>query len=269
MSRRSGHIAETVIERDTTPEPACDTTALPRHVAIIMDGNGRWAAARGLPRFEGHRRGLEALRRAVRAGIELGIEYLTIFSFSSENWTRPKTEVLELMALLKRFIRHDLAELHEQNVRIRVIGGRDDLATDIAGLLIEAEQLTAGNDGLNLVVAFNYGGRQEIARAAKRLALAIARGEIAAEAVDEDSIEGYLDTAGVPDPDLVIRTSGEQRLSNFLIWQSAYAEFVFLPVLWPDFDRAQFEMALREFGNRDRRFGGIGTLGPARSRIGA
>ncbi|MBY0612651.1 MAG: isoprenyl transferase [Beijerinckiaceae bacterium] len=233
---------------------------LPRHVAIIMDGNGRWAAAKGLPRFEGHRRGLEALRRAVRSAIEIGIEYLTIYSFSSENWSRPQAEVMELMGLLKRFIRHDLADLNRQNVKVRVIGGRDDLSKDISTLLNEAEQVTSCNTGLNLVVAFNYGGRQEIIRAARRMALAMARGEISESALTCDTMTAYLDTAGVPDPDLVIRTSGEQRLSNFLIWQSAYAEFVFLPVLWPDFDRAQFELALDEYRSRDRRFGGVTGL---------
>ena len=235
-------------------------STLPRHVAIIMDGNGRWAAAKGLPRFEGHRRGLEALRGAVRSSIEIGIEYLTIYSFSSENWSRPQAEVMELMGLLKRFIRHDLADLHRQNVKVRVIGGRDDLSNDIALLLIEAEQLTSCNTGLNLVVAFNYGGRQEIVRATRRMAIAMARGEISETALTCDTMSAYLDTAGVPDPDLIIRTSGEQRLSNFLIWQSAYAEFVFLPVLWPDFDKTQFELALEEYRNRDRRFGGVNAM---------
>ena len=276
MNVRGSNIAGTVIERPAvladkpsvkaSPGRTSDDAALPRHVAIIMDGNGRWAAARGLPRFEGHRRGLEALRRAVRASIEIGIEYLTIFSFSSENWTRPAAEVTELMGLLKRFIRNDLADLNRQNVRVRVIGERDDLSADIAAMLIEAEQLTALNSGLNLIVAFNYGGRQEIARAAKRLAVAIATGEIDRASVTSDSIGAYLDTAGLPDPDLVIRTSGEQRLSNFLIWQSAYAEFVFLPVFWPDFDRAQFEVALGEFKSRNRRFGGLGSLEAADGR---
>ena len=266
MSGRGSQIAGTVIKRPLLAATSPDQSSLPRHVAIIMDGNGRWAAAKGLPRFEGHRRGLEALRTAVRSSIEIGIQYLTIFSFSSENWTRPATEVMELMGLLKRFIRNDLSNLHEMNVRVRVIGERADLSADIAALLTEAEQVTALNNGLTLVVAFNYGGRQEIARAAKRLALAIASGEVDPASVTGETVEAYLDTAGMPDPDLVIRTSGEQRLSNFLIWQSAYAEFVFLPVFWPDFDRAQFELALCEFRNRDRRFGGLGALQAANGR---
>ena len=261
MGARGSQVAETTTSRSALSRIGGGSfIALPRHVAIIMDGNGRWAAAKGLPRFEGHRRGLEALRRAVRAGIEIGIEYLTIYSFSSENWSRPQTEVMELMGLLKRFIRNDLADLHRQNVRVTVIGERSDLSSDIIVLLEEAEQVTALNTGLNLIVAFNYGGRQEIARAARRLAQAVARGEVDEASIDADSIGAYLDTASFPDPDLVIRTSGEQRLSNFLIWQSAYAEFVFLPVLWPDFDRAQFEMAIEEYRNRERRFGGLAAI---------
>ena len=255
MRACGSQIAETVVQH-----AAAGSATLPRHVAIIMDGNGRWAAARGLPRFEGHRRGVEALRRAVRAGIEIGIQYLTIYSFSSENWSRPRAEVLELLGLLKRFIRRDLTELHGQNVRVRVIGTRDDLSGEILALLEEAEQRTAGNTGLTLIVAFNYGGRQEIARAARRMALAAASGELSLAAIGTQSVAAYLDTAGLPDPDLVIRTSGEQRLSNFLIWQSAYAEFVFLPVLWPDFDRTQFELALQQYTARERRYGGLSAI---------
>jgi undecaprenyl diphosphate synthase len=229
----------------------------PAHVAIIMDGNGRWAAQRGLPRVEGHRRGVEALRRTVRAAIELGIGHLTIYSFSSENWRRPATEVGELMGLLKRFVRHDLADLHRNSVRVRIIGTRADLSADICGLLDEAEALTAGNRGLTLVVAFNYGSRQEIVRAAQALAREVAAGNLTPEAIDERAITARLDTAGIPDPDLVIRTSGELRLSNFLLWQAAYAELVFTPVLWPDFDRAALEAAIAEFHQRERRFGGL------------
>lgn len=229
----------------------------PAHVAIIMDGNGRWAAQRGLPRVEGHRRGVEALRRTVKAAIELGVGYLTIYSFSSENWRRPAAEVADLMGLLKLFVRHDLAQLHAQDVRVRVIGGRDDLAPDLRGLLDEAEARTRENKGLTLVVAFNYGSRQEILRAARRIARGVLEGTIQTEQIDENLLSRHLDTAGMPDPDLVIRTSGEQRLSNFLMWQSAYAELVFTPVLWPDFDRHHFEQALSEFAARDRRFGGL------------
>jgi len=229
----------------------------PIHVGIIMDGNGRWAKARGLPRLEGHRRGVEAARRAVRSAIELGLRYLTIYSFSSENWSRPPEEVSDLMGLLKRFIRNDLAELHRSNVRVKVIGARDNLAGEVAGLLAEAEQLTRDNNGLTLVVAFNYGARQEIAVAARRLALDALAGKIAPSAIDEAALSARLDTAGIPDPDLVIRTSGEQRLSNFLLWQAAYAELVFLPIHWPDFDRAAFEFALAQYAARERRFGGV------------
>jgi undecaprenyl diphosphate synthase len=227
------------------------------HVAIIMDGNGRWAAARGLPRSEGHRRGVEALRRTVRAAGELGIGFLTIFSFSSENWTRPPAEVRDLMALLRRFIRNDLAELHANNVRVRVIGERAGLAPDILRLLAEAEELTRGNDGLVLVVAFNYGARQEIARAARRLAAEVRDGRIELEGVTADALARFLDAPDLPDPDLIIRTSGEQRLSNFLLWQAAYSELVFVPAHWPDFDRAVLEQALAEYRRRERRFGGL------------
>jgi undecaprenyl diphosphate synthase len=229
----------------------------PRHVAVIMDGNGRWAARRGLPRIEGHRRGVEALRRAVRASIELGIGYLTVYSFSVENWTRPKEEVQSLMALLHRFIHNDLAELNGNNVRVRVIGARTGLTSDVLALLRQAEEITRDNTGLTLVVAFNYSARQEIASAARALAEAVAAGELSPAEVDADAIAARLYTADIPDPDLIIRTSGEQRLSNFLLWQSAYAEFVFLPIHWPDFDKAALEEAIAEFAHRDRRFGGL------------
>jgi undecaprenyl diphosphate synthase len=243
-----------ILELETA---ALDFGVIPRHVALIMDGNGRWAAARGLPRFEGHRRGVEAVRRAVRAAIELGVSYLTIYSFSVENWLRPPEEVKSLLGLLHRFIRNDLAELHASNVRVRVIGARDGLAPDIAELLREAEQVTKGNTGLTLVVAFNYGARQEIAAAARALAEMVAAGRLAPEEIDADAIARRLDTADIPDPDLIIRTSGEQRLSNFLLWQAAYAEFVFLPILWPDFDKAALQAAIAEYAHRDRRFGRV------------
>jgi undecaprenyl diphosphate synthase len=233
------------------------TSAVPRHVAIIMDGNGRWAAARGLPRVEGHRRGVEALRRTIRAAGEIGIKVITIFSFSSENWSRPAAEVGELMGLLRRFIRNDLAELHRSGVRVRVIGEREGLEADIGRLLIEAEELTKDNTGLTLVVAFNYGARQEIARAARQAADAVAQGRLKPEDISVETIGGFLDTADLPDPDLIIRTSGEQRLSNFLLWQSAYSELVFVQVNWPDFDRAVLEGAIREYQQRERRFGGL------------
>jgi undecaprenyl diphosphate synthase len=234
-----------------------DALRIPRHIGIIMDGNGRWAASRGLPRFEGHRRGVEALRRTIRAAGDLRISYVTIYSFSSENWSRPQQEVSDLMGLLKRFIRNDLAELHRSGVRVRVIGSRDKLAGDIRALLLEAEELTKNNTNMTLVVAFNYGSRQEIAAAAQRLAQRALRGEIDVSSIDANALDAELDTSGIPDPDLIIRTSGEQRLSNFLLWQAAYAEFVFLPLHWPDFDKAALEMALREYSSRERRFGGV------------
>jgi undecaprenyl diphosphate synthase len=230
---------------------------VPRHVAIIMDGNGRWAAERSLPRGEGHRRGVEALRRTVRAAGDLGIEILTIFSFSSENWSRPQSEISELLGLLRRFIRNDLADLHRNGVHVRVIGDRRDLAPDIKSLLEEAEDLTKDNDKLTLVVAFNYGARQEIARAAQRLAAEVAAGRVAVADVTADKLATYLDAPDLPDPDLIIRTSGEQRLSNFLLWQAAYSELVFVPVYWPEFDRAMLEQAIAEFRRRERRFGGL------------
>jgi undecaprenyl diphosphate synthase len=231
--------------------------AVPRHVAIIMDGNGRWAAARGLPRGEGHRRGVEALRRTVRAAGDLGIDFLTIFSFSAENWSRPPAEIRELMGLLRRFVRHDLADLHRRGVRVRVIGEREDLDPDIRRLLDEAEELTKDNNRLVLVVAFNYGARQEIARAARRMAAAVAAGKLAVSAVTADSLASYLDLPDLPDPDLIIRTSGEQRLSNFLLWQAAYSELVFVPIHWPDFDKDALESAIAEYARRERRFGGL------------
>jgi undecaprenyl diphosphate synthase len=232
-------------------------TGSPRHVAIIMDGNGRWAAARGLPRVEGHRRGVEALRKVVRATHELGISYLTIFSFSSENWSRPASEIGDLFGLLRRFIRNDLATLHADGVCVRVIGEREGLDPDICALLKEAEDLTRGNQRLTLVVAFNYGSRHEIASAAQRLASEVAEGKRDPATITADVLGSYLDAPDIPDPDLIIRTSGEQRLSNFLMWQAAYSELVFVPVHWPDFDRAALESAIAEYATRERRFGGL------------
>jgi undecaprenyl diphosphate synthase len=244
--------AETRLAPDDAEIAEC-----PRHVAIIMDGNGRWAAARGLPRGEGHRRGVEALRRVVRGAGELGVRYLTIFSFSSENWSRPAQEIGDLFGLLKRFIRNDLAELHRDGVRVRIIGERTGLEPDIIALLTEAEELTRTNTRMTLIVAFNYGSRQEIANAAQRLAAEVAAGKLDPKAITADALEARLDTAGIPDPDLIIRTSGEQRLSNFLMWQAAYSEFVFVPVHWPDFDKAALRDAIDEYSRRERRFGGL------------
>ena len=229
----------------------------PHHVAIIMDGNGRWAASRGLPRVEGHRRGVEAVRRTVRAATELGVRVLTVYGFSSENWTRPKWEVIDLMNLLRHFVREDLHQLHRANVRVRIIGERAGLEPDICELLTESETLTAGNTGLTLVVAFNYGARQELVSATRRLAEDVQAGRLKPEDITADLLAARLDTHDIPDPDLVIRTSGEQRLSNFLMWQAAYAELVFTPTFWPDFDRAALEAAIAEYHKRDRRFGGL------------
>ncbi|MBL8893311.1 MAG: isoprenyl transferase [Rhizobiales bacterium] len=234
-----------------------DNALPPKHVAIIMDGNGRWANARGLPRTAGHKQGVEALRGAVRAASELGIQYLTIYSFSSENWARPRSEVLFLLDLLRRFILQDVAELHRANVRIRVIGAREGLDSDIVALLEHSERLTEDNTGLTLVVAFNYGSRQEIARAARDIANAVKAGLLEPEAVTPELFGAHLDTVGIPDPDLLIRTSGEQRISNYLLWQCAYTEFVFVAEHWPDFTRETFEQAIAEFRRRERRFGGL------------
>ncbi|MGA3304062.1 MAG: isoprenyl transferase [Methylovirgula sp.] len=246
-----------MIQAEAAPNIDVLPARVPRHVGVIMDGNGRWAQSRGLPRIEGHRRGVEALRRAVRAAAEFGLDYLTVYSFSAENWSRPVEEISDLMGLLKHFIREDLKELYKSGVKIKVIGSRENLKPDILALLDEAETLTSANTGLTLVVAFNYGSRQEIAAAARLIAYKVAAGLIDPATVDETVLEQHLDTTGIPDPDLIIRTSGEQRLSNFLMWQSAYSEFVFLPIHWPDFDRGAFAAALAEFAARDRRFGGV------------
>jgi undecaprenyl diphosphate synthase len=229
----------------------------PRHVAIIMDGNGRWATERGLPRSAGHRQGVEALRRTVRAAAEQGIGILTLYSFSSENWSRPASEVRFLLELLRRFIQTDVAELHQANVRIMVIGGRQGLDPSLRTMFEEAEVLTSGNTGLTVVIAFNYGSRQEIADAVNRILREVAEGTLGPEAVTPELIGSRLDTRGLPDPDLLIRTGGEQRLSNFLLWQCAYTEFVFLPVRWPDFDAAQLRLAIEAYQGRERRFGGL------------
>jgi undecaprenyl diphosphate synthase len=230
---------------------------IPRHVAIIMDGNGRWAAARGLARSAGHKQGVDALRQAVRTAADLGIEYLTIYSFSSENWSRPPAEVSFLLELLRRFIRMDVAELHKAGVKITVIGERDGLEPGIVKLIEEAESLTRENSRLKLVVAFNYGGRDEITRAARTIARKVAEGKIDPADVTAAVLANHLDTGGMPDPDLMIRTGGEQRLSNYLLWQCAYTEFVFTPEYWPDFTAEVFRRAIAEYQSRDRRFGGL------------
>jgi undecaprenyl diphosphate synthase len=228
-----------------------------KHVAIIMDGNGRWAAERGLPRSAGHKMGIDAVRRAVTAAGDLGVEYLTIYSFSTENWSRPKTEVSFLLELLRRFIRQDVAELHASNVRIKVIGSREGLESSLIKLIENAEKLTKDNTKLTLVVAFNYGARQEIMQAVQHLVGQVTSGELTAEAVTIEAISKSLSTAEFPDPDLLIRTGGEERLSNFLLWQCAYTEFVFVPEYWPDFDGAILQRAIDTFHSRERRFGGL------------
>jgi undecaprenyl diphosphate synthase len=234
---------------------------VPEHVAIIMDGNGRWANARGLTRTMGHRKGVEAVRDAVRAAGRLGIRYLTLYAFSSENWRRPETEINDLLGLLKLFIRRDLAELHNENVRIRIIGDRTGLRGDILPLLLEAEETTRNNSGLTLVIAFNYGSRDEITRAVVSLAKDVEEGLLSAERITADLISSRLDTSGIPDPDLIIRTSGEERLSNFLLWQAAYSELVFIPEFWPDFTEALLVEALKKFAMRNRRFGALAEPG--------
>ncbi|QIG51213.1 isoprenyl transferase [Nordella sp. HKS 07] len=231
--------------------------AVPRHVAIIMDGNGRWAHARGLPRSAGHRKGVEALRTAVQAAGEMGVSYLTIFSFSSENWSRPPSEVSFLLDLMRHFVRQDVAELDRANVRIRIIGERRGLAADIVALIEETEERTRANTGLTLVVAFNYGSRQEITAAARGLAFAVREGRVAPESITPELFGSFLETDGIPDPDLLIRTSGEQRLSNYLLWQCAYTELVFVDEYWPDFSRETLERAIAEYQTRERRFGGL------------
>ena len=230
---------------------------IPGHVAIIMDGNGRWATQRGQPRSAGHRQGVEALRRTVRAAGALGIEVLTLYSFSSENWSRPASEVRFLLELLRRFIRTDVAELHQSNVRLMMIGDRDGLDSSLRTMVEEAETLTRGNGGLKLVIAFNYGSRQEITRAVRQIARLVADGSMVPEDITPAVIDEHLDTRGLPEPDLLIRTGGEQRLSNYLLWQCAYTEFVFMPDYWPEFGAELLNRAIDAYRMRDRRFGGI------------
>ena len=232
-----------------------------RHLALIMDGNGRWAKARGLPRVLGHRAGVAALKRTVEAAPELGVEWMTVFGFSTENWSRPATEVAELMGLLKNYVRSDLDRMEREGVRLRVIGRRGDLAPDVLEIIEHAEARTRRNSRFHLQVAFNYGGRADIAEAARRYALAAIAGEVSPEALNEASFERFLSTAAGPTPELIIRTSGEQRLSNFLLWEAAYAELVFQDVLWPDYGKEHLAAALKEFGSRVRRFGGADVDG--------
>ena len=229
----------------------------PAHVAIIMDGNGRWAESRGLPRLAGHRQGAERLREIVEACPDLGITHLTLFAFSTENWKRPLAEVQGLFRLFRRYIKKEGARLVAEGARVRFIGGRERLAADIRAQMAGLEAQTAGNDRLHLTVAINYGGRDEILRATRRIAEAVKAGRLRAEDVTPETVEAHLDTAGLPDPDLVLRTSGEYRVSGFLPWQSAYAEFAFVDTRWPDFTAEMFAAQVRGFGRRERRFGAV------------
>lgn len=234
------------------------TANLPRHIAIIMDGNGRWAKQRNLPRTAGHQQGIETCKRVVRAAGELGIDYLTLFGFSTENWSRPAAEVSELMRLLRMYLRSETAELHRSNVKMLMIGERSVFSKDLITLIENAENLTKNNDGLNLTIALNYGGRDEILRAASNMAQFMIEKEIEPSFENtQEYFEGFLMTKDVPDPDILIRTSGEQRISNFLLWQCAYTEFFYCDTLWPDFDKIDIELAIKEYNNRERRFGAL------------
>lgn len=243
---------------ETATKSSRETLEPPTHVAIIMDGNGRWARARGLPRTEGHRRGAEAVRRTIRAAADAGVSYLTLFGFSSENWRRPEEEVRDLMGLLRFYLSKEIADLHRNNVRFRVIGDRSRLAPDIVTMIEDAEKHTADNTGLTLILALSYGGRAEITAAVKSIIEDVESGELAAAGIDENVVSQHLFTHDIPDPDLLIRTSGERRISNFLLWQLAYAEFVFLDVLWPDFDATDLDQALTDYCGRERRYGTAG-----------
>src|ERR1700761_8629630 len=244
-------------EPEIMTEPAAPTTGLPKHVAIIMDGNGRWAKKRHLPREAGHYAGMKAVRETVRAGCDMGLENLTLFAFSSENWKRSKTEVGALMGLFRTYFRSDMDELVERNCRMRIIGNRGRVANDIQQMILDSESRTANNTGLNLTFAFDYGGKEEIAQAARELARAAAEGRLDPETITPELFAQRLFTSALPDTDLVIRTSGERRVSNFLLWQSAYDELLFVETLWPDFGRAELSSAIESFGARERRFGAL------------
>jgi undecaprenyl diphosphate synthase len=233
-----------------------DARAAPAHVAIIMDGNGRWAKARGMPRSLGHRAGVAALKRVVETAPMLGVDRLTVFGFSTENWRRPAGEVSELMRLLKTYVRSDLERLRREGVRVHILGRRTGLPADILDTIEHAERSTEGNDRFHLQVAFNYGGQADILDAARRFAEAVKAGQLRPEDLNEDLFQAYLSTSGGPPPDLIIRTSGERRLSNFLLWEAAYAEFVFQDVLWPDYGANELKAAIEEFRTRERRYGG-------------
>jgi undecaprenyl diphosphate synthase len=238
------------------PQTPAGGSAIPRHVAIIMDGNGRWAKAKGLPRAAGHRQGAEAARKVLRAAGEAGVECLTLYAFSSENWRRPEEEINDLMGLLSLYIRNELNALHKEGIRLKVIGDHKAFRPDVAKMVDQAVERTAGNARMTLAIALNYGSRGEIVKAARRLAERAAGGEIAPESIDEAAFDAALDTAELPPLDLLIRTSGEYRLSNFLLWQAAYAELLFVDTYWPDFDGDSFRAALAAYAGRERRFGG-------------
>jgi undecaprenyl diphosphate synthase len=241
----------------TDMAPAASSAVLPRHVAIIMDGNGRWAKKRHLPRLAGHKMGVEAVRKVTRAARAMGIEAMTLYAFSSENWRRPEEEVGDLMGLLRHFIRSDLDELVRENVRLKVIGDYRRFSVDLVSMIDDAMARTAANTGPLLVIALNYGSQDELAGVTRELARRVRDGTMAIEDIDTDAIEGLLDTHDLPPLDLLIRTSGEQRLSNFLLWQAAYAELLFVDTLWPDFDAETLSEAIAAFGRRQRRFGGL------------
>jgi undecaprenyl diphosphate synthase len=238
-------------------QPAPQLAVLPKHVAIIMDGNGRWATARGLSRTEGHKKGAEAAQRVVEAARDLGIPYITLFSFSSENWNRPPAEIDDLMNLLRYYLTREMAEMKKNGARLLVIGDRTKLPQDIVNIIHKVEDETKDNRRITVVIALSYGGRQDIVFAARELARLAKADEVDIEKIDEDFFSRYLMTRGIPDPDLMIRTSGESRISNFLMWQLAYAELFFTNTLWPDFGRKDMEEAVAFFNGRDRRYGGL------------
>lgn len=237
------------------PTPETSQQVIPAHVAIIMDGNGRWAKARGLPRTAGHKKGADSLRNVLNACRDSGVRYLTIYAFSSENWKRSSEEINDLMQLLKHYLEQELETLHQNRIRLRFIGDLAMLDKDIRESILHAVDLTSRNSDFNFTVALSYGSRQELVRATRKIAAKVKSGELNPEDISEDMIADALDTSGMPEPDLLIRTGGEQRLSNFLLWQSAYTEFYFTPILWPDFGNAEFKTALQDFSQRERRYG--------------
>lgn len=240
---------------ETASHKIDQTLPPPVHVAIIMDGNGRWAMARGLPRSAGHKRGAESVRKSVKGAILNGVSYLTLFGFSSENWKRPPDEIRDLMGLLRLYLKSEIKDLHKEGVRLLIIGDRVNLDKDIIEIIQSSEKMTKNNTRLTLIIALSYGGRAEILHAAKQIGKDIVQGDLQISDIDEDTLSERLFTKDIPDPDLLIRTSGEQRLSNFLLWQCAYTEFIFVDTLWPDFAEADFESAIKVFQNRERRYG--------------